>query len=338
MNTKTIERRPVFVYGAYGHTGKFVVAELRRRGLQAVLCGRDRERLERLARGETVYAADVDNAAALDEAVSGCAAVLNCAGPFADTADALIGAAQRARLPYLDVTGETDLVDSVFTRYDASARAMGIAIVPACGFYGGLGALLVDAARGDWTEVDDVLIAISLDGWKPTTGTRVVMQRMAGRRWVYMDGKLQARSGTPVFTDFEFPPPLGHQAVMTEYPAPEGALVPRRVRTPNVRVVMSQAALRDLRDPSVSGPTAAFADGSSDQTFMLHVLVRRGPHTRTATATGRDIYATTAPILVAALEALQQADQRAGVLSIADFVDAKKFLRGLNAQQLDLRL
>ena len=37
--------RNVLVYGAYGHTGRFVVTELLRRGLTPVLSGRDAARL-----------------------------------------------------------------------------------------------------------------------------------------------------------------------------------------------------------------------------------------------------------------------------------------------------
>ena len=41
--------RNVLVYGAYGHTGRFVVAELLRRGLTPVLSGRDPARLGKMA-------------------------------------------------------------------------------------------------------------------------------------------------------------------------------------------------------------------------------------------------------------------------------------------------
>ncbi|NEC42183.1 saccharopine dehydrogenase, partial [Streptomyces sp. SID8016] len=40
----------VAVYGAYGHTGRFVVAELVERGFSPVLSGRDAAELEALAR------------------------------------------------------------------------------------------------------------------------------------------------------------------------------------------------------------------------------------------------------------------------------------------------
>lgn len=39
----------VAVFGAYGHTGRFVVAELRGRGYVPLLLGRDQEKLLALA-------------------------------------------------------------------------------------------------------------------------------------------------------------------------------------------------------------------------------------------------------------------------------------------------
>ncbi len=78
----------VAVYGAYGHTGRFVLAELRRRNFVPVACGRDAGKLAALAAAtgiETRVAATGDPAA-LDAAFADVAAVLHCAGPFLDTA------------------------------------------------------------------------------------------------------------------------------------------------------------------------------------------------------------------------------------------------------------
>jgi uncharacterized protein YbjT (DUF2867 family) len=72
----------VAVFGATGHTGHFVVKELRRRGLVAALLGRDVEKLARLHdeyRDSEVRVAAVEDAAALDRALSGVSAVINCA-------------------------------------------------------------------------------------------------------------------------------------------------------------------------------------------------------------------------------------------------------------------
>lgn len=44
-----ISNRSVTVYGGYGHTGRFVVAELLDRGWTPILSGRDPEKLSLLA-------------------------------------------------------------------------------------------------------------------------------------------------------------------------------------------------------------------------------------------------------------------------------------------------
>src|SRR5690606_26838257 len=83
----------VTVFGAYGHTGRFVAAELRRRGWSVILSGRDAERLAGLPAahpGLEVRAATVNDPASLDRALAGAAAVINCAGPFLDTATPVI--------------------------------------------------------------------------------------------------------------------------------------------------------------------------------------------------------------------------------------------------------
>lgn len=142
----------IAVFGAYGHTGRFVVARLRERGWRPRLCGRDPVRLAQSAAAwpnSETRVARADDPASLDAALAGCAAVLNCAGPFSDTAAPLIEAALRARIPYLDTAAEQQPVLAAFERYDAAARAGGIAVVPAMAFYGGLGDLLATAAMGD---------------------------------------------------------------------------------------------------------------------------------------------------------------------------------------------
>src|SRR5512138_116831 len=107
------------VFGAYGHTGRFVVAELRRRGWTPVLSGRDAERLNAAARqcdGAEVRVAAVDDAASVELALTGSDVVINCAGPFVDTSLPIVEAAARSRVHYLDVAAEQAAVLQVFQR------------------------------------------------------------------------------------------------------------------------------------------------------------------------------------------------------------------------------
>jgi short subunit dehydrogenase-like uncharacterized protein len=87
----------VAVYGASGHTGRFVVKELVGRGFTPIAIGRDEAKLGAgalLADGLVSRVAGIDDAESLARALRGAAAVLNCAGPFLDTAEAVISAAE----------------------------------------------------------------------------------------------------------------------------------------------------------------------------------------------------------------------------------------------------
>src|SRR5258706_9563645 len=207
--------RTVAVFGAYGHTGRFVVAELLERGFVPVLSGRDGDKLRILAAsrpGLEVRPAVVDDPASLDRAVVGADAVINCAGPFAVTAAPVIETALRVGIPYVDVAAEIEANLDTFAHFADRARAAGTVVVPAMAFYGGLGDLLVTTAMGDWTEADEAHIAYGLNSWHPTAGTRaagtVSRQRRDGRRIRYTNGRLEYRDDAPPTHTRPFTVPL----------------------------------------------------------------------------------------------------------------------------------
>jgi len=320
---------PVMIFGVYGHTGRFVLDELRRRGSAVVMSGRDPARLAELAvTGDLVRPAEVTDPGALSRAADGCAAILNCAGPFAETASPLVETALRLGIPYLGVAGEPGVVADIFARYDAPARERSIAVVPAAGFFGGLGDLLADAARGAWRDADLARVAIAFDRWNPTPGSRAAGASLAGRRWVWTGGALEVRSGPPPLSQVEFPPPFGTQPAMSEYPSPDAVMIPRGLATPQVDVVMALGGLAALRDPAACSPQPT-PGRRSDQRFVVQANVHCHGEARTASAHGRDIYAITAPIVV---EALSHAlsGQRSGALSLSQLMDGRSTLSAIS--------
>ena len=87
--------RVIAVFGASGHTGRFIVAELLRRGFAPLAIGRDSVKMEESGFQESniqIRTASLDDPASLDRSLAGAAAVINCAGPFLDTADAVAAA------------------------------------------------------------------------------------------------------------------------------------------------------------------------------------------------------------------------------------------------------
>ena len=324
--------RRIAVYGAYGHTGRFVLGELRRRGFTPVACGRDATRLHELAAASGIQTrvATVDDPSALDVAFAGAAAVVHCAGPFLDTARPVLDAALRAGIHYLDVAAEQRAVADTLAR-DADARAAGVTVLPAMAFYGGLADLLVTAALDGAPDADAVDIAVALDGWHPTRGTRITGERNHyPRTYIEHDQVCTVPEPAPI-RETDFPPPFGRQESVL-LTLSEAVLVPHHVACRNLHSWMNLTPLRDLRDPSTPPPTAADDNGRSAQQFAVEVRVRRSHRSIRASASGRDIYAITAPLLGEALQRILDGRVRGcGAFAAGQAFDAGDFLASLSS-------
>jgi hypothetical protein len=332
--------RAVAVFGAYGHTGRFVVSELRRRGLLPILAGRDAAKLQAVGDsypGSEMRVATVGDPVSLDRALSGGAAVINCAGPFVDTAAPLVEAALRAGIPYLDVAAEQTSVLAVFERFSDTARDAAVVIAPAMAFYGGLGDLLATAAMGDWISADEVSVAVALDSWQPTRGTRLTGERNHGPRFIFSNHRLE-KADPPPARMWNFPAPFGSQEVVGLQLA-ETITISRHIKAPEVRAYINLAPLTDLRNPDTPGPVAADESRRSSQIFLMDAIVRRGNEQRRVTARGRDIYAITAPIVVEATERIINGMAKSsGVISAGQAFDARDFLASLSPAHLVLEM
>ncbi|WP_368861663.1 saccharopine dehydrogenase NADP-binding domain-containing protein [Actinospica durhamensis] len=342
------DRTVVAVFGAYGHTGRFVVAELLERGHVPLLVGRDADKLRDLALaypGLSARTASVDDAASLDRAFEGAAAVINCAGPFAATGGPVIEAALRAGIPYVDVAAEIEANADTFAQYSERARAAGVSVVPAMAFFGGLGDLLATAAmRGgdgaggtdaEWDAADEAHVAYGLSSWHPTSGTRlagtVSRERRAGQRVRFTGGRLDYYTDEAELPSlaWSFPEPTGTRKVLGDFTMADVVTIPSHLRVREVRNYMSVEAAEDLAAPDTA-PIAVDERGRSAQTFVVDVVLRAGDERRRAVARGRDIYAVSAPLAVEAVERILSGRVRTtGVASAGAAFDAADFLRAL---------
>ena len=331
----------IAVFGATGHTGRFVVSELERRGTTGILAGRDAEKLRAISDahpGFEIRVASIDDAASLDRALAGASVVINCAGPFLDTAVPVIEAALRGGIHYLDVTAEQAVALACFERFSGMARTVGVLVVPSMAFYGGLGDLLATAAMGDWTGADEIHIAVALDSWKPTLGTRLTGQRNTARRFVFSKNKLAFVADPPPKQTWSFPAPFGTQDVVA-LPFAEIVIISRHLQAREIHAHMNFLPVAELRDPNTPAPTAADESGRSLQTFIMDVMVRKASQVRHAVATGRDIYATTAPIVVEAAERILTGGKKmAGTVAPGEIFDAKDFLGRLSSEHFSFEL
>lgn len=333
--------KAVAVYGAGGHTGRFVVAELLRRGMKPVAVVRNGAKLRQ--EGDfgpeiDLREATVDDAMSLDSAFAGVAAVINCAGPFPDTAEPVAAAAIRAGVHYLDVTSQQSSAMETFETFDHAARDAGVLVLPAMAFYGGFGDLLVTAATDGWTDVDDIRIAIALDTWHPTHGTRITGERNTAQRLVVSNGRLMPLTPASDDLEMDFPEPFGRQGVVA-LPFAEIPVITRHLRPRELHSFLNRKAVSDVRAPDTPAPKASDEMGRSPQKFAIDVVVRKDGESRRISARGRDIYAFSAPLICEAVERLLDGRSRgSGAQAPGAVFEAGDFLETLHAQVPDFEL
>ncbi|ELR71024.1 putative integral membrane protein [Fulvivirga imtechensis AK7] len=125
----------VLIYGAYGYTGELIAREAKRKGLKAILSGRNLKKLEKIAHetGYPFHAVDLNDRHRLVDLLSRVKVVIHCAGPFKYTARQMIHSCLEAKTHYLDITGEYQVFEMAHA-YGDEARRKKVMLLPGSGF------------------------------------------------------------------------------------------------------------------------------------------------------------------------------------------------------------
>ena len=130
-NTKT----RLLLYGAYGYTGRLAAELAAARKLDIVLVGRNKDPLagmgDRLSLPTRVVG--LNDAGQLSEALKDIAGVVHMAGPFAATSAPMLNACLATQTNYIDITGEIEVFEAMWSR-EAEIKRAGITAVPGAGF------------------------------------------------------------------------------------------------------------------------------------------------------------------------------------------------------------
>lgn len=322
----------VTVYGATGHTGRFVASELERRGVEVRRVARSAptEGNSRSGGGQLSWVtASCDDPEGLDSALEGTNAVINCAGPFLDTAPAVIESALRVGSHYLDIAAEQRSVRQSLATYHAEAVDKCIVVLPGMAFYGGLADLLAAQLCAGLRAVEEILIGVALNYWHPTLGTRRTGERNTARRVVVSGGRLVPLPSTPAGARWRFPLPFGELPV-TGVPLSEIITISRHIAATRIESFMNEAPLRDLGKADTPPPTSSDASGRSSQSFVMDVYASGDGQSRQIAAFGRDIYAVTAPIIVeACMRVVSHRPRKGGAFAPAELFEPRHFLAAL---------
>ncbi|WP_193614692.1 saccharopine dehydrogenase NADP-binding domain-containing protein [Nocardioides lijunqiniae] len=314
---------PVLVYGATGHTGRAVVAALVERGLVPVLAGRDADRLASMpgSQGRESRAFAVEAVPDL----AGVGLVVNCAGPFADTALPLARAALAAGAHYVDIAAEQPSTLALLHAWAGPAERAGVVVMPGVGFFGALGDLVLTALLGpdDGAPWDHVDVEVELAGWHPTDGTLATGDRNPGDRLHLQDGLLVTTPATtaPGRVELRLSEPL---------------LVSRHLPVRSLQSTVNASAIEDLEAARDLTPDERVRAREGGDPYALRVVARRGAEERTAEVAGDDFYAVTGPLVAEVALALLAGALPPGARAPGELPDPVGLLRRLPLSRMEL--
>jgi short subunit dehydrogenase-like uncharacterized protein len=351
---------PIAVSGATGYTGRLVAAELRRRGAETVLAGRNRAKLEILAEdlgGEIpIQDASLDDPAALRELLEPCAAVIACAGPFQLHGEPVLAAAIESGTHYLDTTGEQPFMRKVFEDHGRDAERAGVALVTAMGFDYAPGDMIAALTAEGVEPLDEIVLAYAVRGFGATRGTALsALGMMSGGDAEWRDGELRSPARGVGGGSWDFGDPVGRQR-MLRYPAGEQITVPRHVQTDRVRTLLTASTIiprplvprvaplvmapfqLSMRTPlrrALAALIPRLPEGPSEESrrsssFTIVCEARRDSRTRRGMVTGSDVYGLTARTTVeGALRCAAPGYDHNGALAPSQAFDPRDFLGAL---------
>ena len=169
----------VVLFGASGYTGSLTAPVLAQHGFDLVLAGRDRARLEAIRRlpgleNCEIAVADPLQPESLPYLFENHPTLLvNCVGPFTLYGEAVVKAALKAGVHYLDITGEQEYLARVIKRYHALAQEKQVAIIPGCGVEYALGNWAAALAADELEPLDTISVAnaVALKGRGISSGS-----------------------------------------------------------------------------------------------------------------------------------------------------------------------
>jgi len=344
--------RRVLVYGATGFTGRLVVDEARRRGVEILLGGRNRAALEDLAEaigGAELRSADAARAETLAGAMDGVGAVINCAGPFAQLGEPVLRAAIAAGAHYLDTTGEQLWMARMIDLLSDEAEARGSTAILAHAFEYAIGDCCARIAVEETPGAETVEVANRVEGFGTSRGTKKSALDVLGKpSLAVVNGRRREEPPFAARARFHFPdedrdrvglsfpggevlsapgfaPSVRNVRTYLVVPSAAAALLPGIARAAGalLRGPLRALALRRI-DASAAGP----GDERRDQAWWVQARVRApGGRGARVTASGYDSYGTTAVIAVRGAQwLLDGRAKRAGVMTTAAAFDPRAFL------------
>jgi short subunit dehydrogenase-like uncharacterized protein len=247
----------LMIYGATGYTGRMAAERAAASGTPLVLAGRNASALVSLAAslGVDYRVFPLDDIAEIDRSLRGVGALLNCAGPFARTADVLMRACIRNGVHYLDVAAELDgyrLAEVL----DVEAKAAGVMLLPGSGGSVAMLGCLAGHTVARTSNPSSIRVAMHVSGGLSRGSAVSAMGSVTSETLARVDGTLVARSAGAIRKlDFGMGPVNCFQVTL-----PDLITIWRSTGVPDI-----EAFVHVTGDGFPQGDLSALPDGPSDQ-------------------------------------------------------------------------
>lgn len=202
----------IVLFGATGYTGRLTVEALVARGAKPVLAARNADSLAQMASelggGLDTAVADVSEPRTVADLVTKGDVLISTVGPFARWGKPAVEAAVRSGAHYVDSTGESSFIRTVFEEYGPLAAKRGCALVTALGYDWVPGNLAAGLALRDAGD-DAVRVAVGYfmtgSGMGGSSGgTRAsAAGAMLDPSFAFRDGRIQTERGARRVASFD---------------------------------------------------------------------------------------------------------------------------------------
>lgn len=196
----------VLLYGANGYTGRLIAALASNYGVKLLLAGRQVSVIEDMASSlELPYKIfSLHETSVLLETLSTVSLVIHAAGPFSETADAMLQACLQTNTHYLDINGDIAVFEKIKSLNEAAKKA-GIMLMPGVGFDVVPTDCIAKHLHGQLPDMTNLQLAFATQGGGLSHGTAMTMASKIG------EGGAIRKEGTIVKV------PLGAEGMMVPF-------------------------------------------------------------------------------------------------------------------------
>ena len=254
--------KKLMIYGTTGYTGRMAAEHAAAAGTPLILAGRDEETLASVAAslGVEYRVFTLEDTAAMDSSFGDVGVFLNCAGPFARTAEVLMKACIRHGVPYLDVAAELDSY-RLAEVLDVEAKAAGVMLLPGSGGSVAMLGCLAGHAVARIRNPSSIKVAMHVSGGLSRGSAVSAMASVTAETLARDAGRLVARP---------------HGAIR-KLDFGKGAVDCFQVTLPDLITIWQSTGVPDIEtfvhvtgDGFPQGDLSALPDGPSEQERLAH--------------------------------------------------------------------